>query len=221
MKKLRLLTQYILLAVCGLSTAHAKPTDPTDENFITALQKSMDNQSVVGVCINVNASGNYKYGNIGKADLMITGDGLDMYQQRYQKELEMANYLVEQGILINAGVEYFESASTLKADHEEYMFNFTEQGKAYVKAKDYNAHGPTRIYTLCSGKEKITEIIQASSPTLDHYNNTFVTVFAKSEIIPSTIDDWAKSFKYNPSREIKTRLYLMHNGWMEESQIRR
>lgn len=215
----RLLAHLAILLT--FNTAYASPTDPTDENFIAALQKSIDNQKIVGVCIKVNASGNYKYGNVGKADLMITDFGLSRYRDISQKELAMANYLVEQGLLTKVGVETFEFPSTVSDDYEEHLFNFTKKGSEFVKFKDYNAHIPVRIYTLCSGKEKITEIIQASSLKQDHYNNTFVTVFAKSEIIPSTIDDWARVFEYAPSREIKATLYLMHNGWMEASQIRR
>ena len=69
-------------------------------------------------------------------------------------------------------------------------------------------------------KKIVEEIIQASEPLVDSFSGeTSVNAIATYKIID--LPDWAtddKSFK--ALREGKYRLILMHDGWVESSQLK-
>ncbi|WP_439256978.1 hypothetical protein [Lonepinella sp. BR2271] len=166
----------------------------------------------------------------------VPGDNIDDVAERLTKkgliitEISEGNWsfvcLVEKEMPINQLVHSFvitnRETGDFMIDYSERVIEnielsifdiVTEKGKAYL----IKAPALYKTYGFCSGKSKVNRIVQSSPVLTTREGQSFVNVVY--ELGYTDLADWAKDYKYT-NLEYKTRLYLMNNGWIEESMIK-
>ena len=202
MKKLLKISAITLLTFfTSIGIVQADPKAPTDENFINAVQKALDNSKRKGVCFKVEGTA---YGGLNGYDFKIANSS----GFQYEKPRQIADYFISQNII-----------QPSDKDSRFFLYKFTNEGKQYIADVDNLGGGTILVYHLCSGQDIVENIIQASVPRIDEEGNTFVTVFAS--VATGELAPWTYGLDFEPRREIKRTLYLMHNGWVDSSLIRR
>lgn len=186
------------LASLIITACSDDPKAPTIGNYKAAIQKVLNTQNET--CFIIINSGNVYFTQKYPFSYDTSTDNI-----KNNSVINRLNSWVERGILELKNSESNGNQST-------FEYDYTEQAK-----KSYKIEGRT----ICVPSKKIVEeIIQASEPLVDSFSGeTSVNAIATYKIID--LPDWAtddESFK--ALREGKYRLILMHDGWVESSQLK-
>lgn len=205
-KKLLALIAIPFLFACDNSKTLRDPKEPSIDNFILAIDNAIRERSDLRACVKISGEDGLRIVDD------VTIDGFDLVIYKPDLDSDMVNKLQKVGFLTELQTTKHPYRSAL----EYYLSNFTQ--KAYDESELYKKEDlwlgrHVLRYTLCTGSPKVEKIIQAEN------GSSRVKVLAK--IKAEGAKEWIKYVKPEELEKVlQFELVLMHDGWIEESQIK-
>nr|WP_314740588.1 hypothetical protein [uncultured Haemophilus sp.] len=186
------------------------PKAPSIENYKIALQKALDTQPstcfVVTRSMDVYFNKEYPFTYETNTE-NVSNSGI----------IKTLNGWTTRGVLeLKESKEYNDGYN----NKTWLAYDYTDKAKKEYDIEDNSYYNIKGRKFCVSSKKVLDQIIQASEPLVNQFNGkTSVDIVATYKV--EGLPDWGYEYDYykNPIED-NYKLILMHDGWVEESQIK-
>lgn len=186
------------------------PKAPSIENYKIALQKALDTQHAT--CFVVTRS----------MDVYFNKEYPFTYETN-TKDVPNSGIIQRLNVWTKRGVLELKESKEYNDGYNNktwFAYDYTDKAKKEYDIED-NSYYKIKGRKFCvSSKKVLDQIIQASEPLVNQFNGkTSVDIVATYKV--EGLPDWGYEYDdYKNPIEENYKLILMHDGWVEESQIK-